>query len=36
VVNLLENGHFEDSRRREVKSAKYDREVAFEDEGECN
>jgi hypothetical protein len=35
VVNRLEKGHFEDSRRLEVKSAKDGREVDFEDEGEC-
>jgi len=32
----LENGHFEDSIRLEVKSATNGREVDFEDKGECN
>jgi hypothetical protein len=36
VVNRFENGHFEDSRRWEVKSAADGREVDFEDESECN
>jgi hypothetical protein len=36
VVNCLENGHFEDSIRLEVKSATDGREVDFEDKGECN
>jgi hypothetical protein len=36
VVNRLENGHFENSRRWEVKSATDGRKEGFEDEGECN